>query len=113
MASVEESEQALHQLAANLAGASAGDRSKVDFDRRLSCTLSDLDVTFLGRLHDGTLDDIRQGSANPPAEVRLTMKSDDLLALVGGQLNLAAAMATGRVKVSAGVRDLLKLRSMF
>jgi putative sterol carrier protein len=113
MASVEQCEQALHKLAANLSGADPGDRDKVDFDRQLSCTLSDLDVTFLGHLHDGTLDDIRQTTPNPPAEVRLTMKSDDLVALVDGGLNLGAAMATGRVKVSAGVRDLFKLRSLF
>jgi alkyl sulfatase BDS1-like metallo-beta-lactamase superfamily hydrolase len=113
MASVEQCEQALRKLAANLSGASPDDRKKVDFDRQLSCALPDLGITFLGHLHDGTLDEIRQTAANPPADVRLTMKSDDLLALVGGQLNLATAIATGRVKVSAGVRDLLKLRTAF
>jgi putative sterol carrier protein len=113
MASVEESEQALRKLAANLSGASDADRKRVDFDRRLSCTLKDLGVTFLGHLHDGTLENIQQVPANPDADVRLTMSSDDLVELVNGRLNLGSAMATGRVRVSAGVRDLLKLRSMF
>ncbi len=113
MASVEESEQALHRLAGNLSGASEGDRKKADFDRRLSCTLTDLGVTFLGHLHDGTLDDIRQADGNPAADVRLTMASDDLLELVSNRLNLGSAIATGRIRVSAGVMDLLKLRSMF
>ena len=47
------------------------------------------------------------------AQIRLTMTSDDLLALVDGSLHLASAWATGRIKVEAGVRDLLKLRSIF
>lgn len=113
MASVEESERALHRLAGNLSGASDGDRKKADFDRQLSCTLKDLGVTFLGHLHDGTLDDIRQADGNPSADVRLTMTSDDLLELVNNRLSLGSAIATGRVKVSAGVLDLLKLRSIF
>ena len=112
MASVEDSEKSLQKLAANLSGASSADRKRVDFDRRLSCTLKDLGVTFVGHLHDGTLDDIQQVSGDPEAEVRLTMTSDDLVELVNGRLNLAAAMATGRVRVSAGMLDLIKLRSL-
>jgi hypothetical protein len=113
MASVEECEKALHKLAANLSGASERDRKRVDFDRRLSCTLKDLAITFVGHLHDGTIDDLRLADGNPGADVRLTMTSDDLVALVDQRLNLGGAIATGRVKVSAGVRDLLKLRSIF
>jgi putative sterol carrier protein len=40
------------------------------------------------------------------------MTSDDLLALVDGRLKMASAWATGRVKIDAGIRDLLKLRSI-
>jgi hypothetical protein len=41
------------------------------------------------------------------------MTSDDLIALTDGRLKLAAAWATGRLRINAGVRDLLKLRSFF
>jgi putative sterol carrier protein len=41
------------------------------------------------------------------------MKGDDLVKLVAGELNMAAAWATGRVKVDASVRDIIKLRSIF
>ena len=40
------------------------------------------------------------------------MKSDDLIALTDGKLNFAAAWATGRVKLEAGLRDLLRLRKI-
>jgi putative sterol carrier protein len=69
-------------------------------------------VTFAGRLRDGELLDIRQVDT-PNAQVRMTMTGDDLLKLVAGELNMASAWATGRVKIDASVFDLLKLRSIF
>jgi hypothetical protein len=115
VATVEQCEQALHTLAQRLADNDASQR-KAGFDRSLTCTIRDLDVVFSGRLADGQLVDIRRastGDAAGSAQVRLTMTSDDLLALVDGQLKMASAWATGRVKVDAGVRDLMRLRSIF
>ncbi len=40
------------------------------------------------------------------------MNSDDLLALTDGTLGLPAAWASGRVKLEAGILDLMKLRSL-
>jgi hypothetical protein len=111
VASVQECEVALHGLAAKLAHNDPGRRS-AGFDRTLSCTLRDLKITFAGKLHDGKLTGIGQVT-KPTAQIRLDMTSDDLLSLVDGNLNLASAWATGRVKVQAGVMDLIKLRSLF
>ena len=114
MASVEDCERALHQLADRLAEADEHARKKASFDRTLTCTLRDLNVTFGGRLKDGHLTDIRRlESANGKAQVRMTMTSDDLLALVGGKLNMASAWASGRVKIDASVLDLIRLRTVF
>jgi hypothetical protein len=110
VATVEECEAALHELAARMKANRSGDHST--FDRSLSCTLRDLEVTFVGRLYEGELIDIQQASA-PSAQIRLDMTSDDLVGMVGGEVNLASAWAGGRVRVSAGVRDMLRLRSMF
>ena len=41
------------------------------------------------------------------------MTSDDLVALVNGSLNAGSAWASGRLKIKAGVRDMLRLRSIF
>jgi putative sterol carrier protein len=112
MATVEECAKAFQGLAARLAGADASTKRKASLDRSLSCTLRDLKVTFAGRLRDGELLDIRQVDT-PNAQVRMTMTSDDLLKLVAGELNMASAWATGRVKIDANVFDLLKLRSVF
>lgn len=110
MATLEECERALHGLAAKLA-AKDPTRRNSGFDRSLSCTLRDLDVVFAGQLHDGELTGIKQ-VAKPSAQVRLDMTSDDLLSLVDGDLNMASAWATGRVKIAAGVLDMIRLRSI-
>jgi hypothetical protein len=111
VATVEQCEQALHALAARMA-TSASTKRDLDFDRTLSCTIRDLQVIFTGRLTGGRLLDIAR-SESRNAQVRLTLGSDDLLALVDGRLKMAAAWATGRVRVEAGVRDLIRLRSIF
>ena len=109
MATEQQCAQALDVLAARLA---QSDGSARGFDRSITCTLRDLDLVFRGRLADGQLRDIARSDSRD-AQIRLTMSSDDLLALVDGSLHLASAWATGRIKVEAGVRDLLKLRSIF
>ena len=84
-------------------------------DRSLSCRLTDLDEVVLGRLRSGAVRDLHvlpHGPEIPKADIRLAMASDDLLALTDGQLNFGAAWASGRVKLEAGLRDLLRLRKI-
>jgi len=111
VATVEQCEQALHALADKLAGNDPS-RRNLGFDRSMTCSIRDLDVVFGGRLTDGRLVDVSRATSRE-AQIRLTMGSDDLIALVEGNLKIASAWATGRVKVEAGVRDLIKLRSIF
>lgn len=111
MATVEQCEQALHELAAKLAERDPASR-KAGFDRSLSCTIRDLRVIFSGRLHDGLLTAIAR-APNPDAQIRLDLTGDDLLSLVAGTLSVTSAWASGRLKVGAGVRDMIRLRSIF
>ena len=111
MATIEDCEQALGQLADRLAANDAA-RRKVAFDRSLTCTIRDLDAIFAGRLKDGQLVDIRRAPSKE-AQIKLSMSSEDLLALVDGRLKMASAWATGRVKIDASIRDMMKLRSLF
>ncbi|MGH8862092.1 MAG: alkyl sulfatase C-terminal domain-containing protein [Jatrophihabitantaceae bacterium] len=110
MASVEECDTAFRALADRIAEADPSRRT--DLDRTLTCRLPDIGVIFAGRLHDGTLTDIRRVD-DATAQVKLTMSSDDLIALVAGTLKFAGAWANGRVKIDARVFDLIKLRSIF
>lgn len=77
----------------------------------MSCTVPDLGVVFSGQLRDGQLVDVTTDPA-PKAQIRLTMSSDDLVALTDGTLSFPAAWSSGRVKIDASMLDLLKLRSL-
>lgn len=111
MATITQCRAALEDLASRLHTVDESDRRRHSFDRTLSCKVPDLDVTFSGELSDGHLTGITVEPA-PKAQIRLTASSDDLVALTAGDLNFAQAWLSGRIKVEASVRDLLKLRSM-
>lgn len=110
MATVAACRLALTELAQRLSGADDRVKERV-VDRTLSCRVPDLDIVFSGRLLDGELVDITT-DPRPKAQIRLTIRSDDLVDLVEGRLNFAHAWATGRVRLDASLRDLLKLRSI-
>jgi hypothetical protein len=83
----------------------------VNLDRSLACHIRDLNASFHGRLEGGRIVDLTDGD-DPRAHIRLSIGSDDLLALIAGELNFAAAWASGRVSVKASFTDLLKLRKL-
>ncbi|WP_328945387.1 SCP2 sterol-binding domain-containing protein [Streptomyces sp. NBC_00250] len=114
MATITECRDALDTLSDNLARANGDVRGAAALDRTLSCHVTDLDTTFTGRLADGRIE-VESTVAGPPpakAQIRLAMTGDDLVSMVGGDLNFAKAWASGRVRLEAGFRDLLRLRSL-
>jgi hypothetical protein len=110
VATVEECEAAMHKLAQRLRSPDGAEARGKMIDRSISCHLRDLDVTFGGQLRGGEIVDIQRTPA-PNGQIKLTTTSDDLVALVDGQLNFAKAWTSGRLKIDANVFDLLKLRS--
>ena len=111
MASVEECEAALRDLAEVLRAVDADLRKQHAVERTLSCWVSDLKECFTARLGADGLTDIRRGGQHD-GQIRLKVSSDDLVALTKGDLSFPAAWATGRVKVDASITDLLRLRSL-
>jgi hypothetical protein len=84
-------------------------------DRSLSCRLTDLHEVVLGRLNSGAVRDLHvvpEGPDVPKADIRLTMTSDDLIAMTDGRLHFGKAWASGKVKLEAGLRDILRLRKI-
>lgn len=114
MATTQECLGALERLSDNLANANGDVRSAAALDRSLSCHVTDLDTTFTGRLQDGRIE-VTATLPGPPrekAQIRLAMAGDDLVAMVDGDLNFARAWASGRIRLEAGFRDLLRLRAL-
>ncbi|NWF28660.1 SCP2 sterol-binding domain-containing protein [Streptomyces sp. PKU-EA00015] len=114
MATTQECLGALKKLSDNLATADGDVRSAAALDRSLSCHVTDLDTTFTGRLRDGRIEvtDTLTGPPGEKAQIRLAMAGDDLVAMVDGDLNFARAWASGRVRLEAGFRDILRLRAL-
>jgi hypothetical protein len=114
MATIEECRAALEKLSDNMNRAEGDVRTAAALDRSVSCLITDLDVTFVGRMTGGRIvvQDTVQGPPREKAQIRLTMKGDDLIAMVDGELNFARAWGSGRVKLEAGLRDLFLLRKL-
>lgn len=111
MASVEDCAAALQDLAHRFGRVDEELRRRHVPARVVACTISDLDRTFVGRIDEDGIHDIAEGAPDD-AQVRLTCSSDDLVAMVHGDLGLGTAWTRGRLHVEASIRDLLRLRSM-
>ena len=113
MATVEQCRVALDDLAAQLAGVEPELRARHVPDRNVTCHVTDLDVYFSCRLDEHGMHDLVEGEPEGAADLRLTLDSDVLLALAAGDEDFLSAWLRGRVHVSASMRDLLRLRSLF
>ncbi len=107
MATQEQCREALDRLAQRIDGGGGS-----SFDRTLSCAVPDLGVTFRGRLRSGRVEDITTDPVGDKAQIRFTASSDDLVDIAAGKLSAGSAYSSGRLRVEAGVFDLLKLKSM-
>ncbi|MEG3629163.1 sterol-binding protein [Streptomyces poriticola] len=114
MATIEECRAALGKLSDNMRTAEGDVREAAALERSVSCHITDLDVTFAGRMQDGgiVVEDTLSGPPRERAQIRLTLAGDDLVALVDGELHFARAWGSGRVKLEAGLRDLFRLRKL-
>ncbi|MFI9471945.1 sterol-binding protein [Streptomyces sp. NPDC052492] len=114
MATIEECRAALDKLSDSMGSAEGDVRAAASMDRSVSCHITDLDVTFTGRLTGGRIV-VRDTVLGPPpekAQIRLAMTGDDLVALVDGELHFARAWGSGRVRLEAALRDLFTLRKL-
>ncbi|WP_322750483.1 MULTISPECIES: SCP2 sterol-binding domain-containing protein [unclassified Frankia] len=82
-------------------------------DRTIVCRIPDLGTSFSAELRDGSVLDINEGEdEDETAKVTFTVNSDDLVAVSDGSLRFSSAWASGRLKVDASMRDLLRMRSL-
>ena len=112
MKSAEECREALQKLAGRLAELSPDDRDNYFGNRSISVTIPDLGVTYATTLGSGD-DPVREvAPGDPPADIRLTANSDEVVSLAESPMNIARAWMAGRVKIEASMRDLFRLRKL-
>ncbi len=115
VASEQECERAVRVLVERLADVDPAVLRRHAATRTVSCRLHDLDLAYVATIGPEGLAGLTclPAPGAPRAQVRLTLSSDDLIELVEGRLTVRSAWAAGRMKVDAGVLDLLKLRQLF
>jgi putative sterol carrier protein len=111
MATKEACEAALVALAERLDGVPDATKRRHSVDRTISCHLPDLRTTYSGRICDGSLCDVTE-TPKPDAQIRLTVSSDDLVAVTNGALSFGTAWTTGRLRIEASMLDMLRLRAI-
>ena len=113
MASLEECREALTTLSRRLTEMSPQDRASYFGNRSMSCHVTDLGVTFVTRFTDHGAEPVTEAKPDdPPADIRLTANSDDVVSLAATPANIARMWMAGRVKIQASIRDLLALRRL-
>ncbi|MGH3276320.1 MAG: SCP2 sterol-binding domain-containing protein [Streptosporangiaceae bacterium] len=113
MATAQECRAALEDLTARISEMDAKHRAAHLADRTLSCRVTDLDVTFVTRLGPDGAGEVAEAPAGaPPAQIRFTAASDEVLAIAADPGSFARAWLTGRLKVEGNMLDLLRLRRL-
>jgi hypothetical protein len=112
MATEEECRAALDRIVERLAEVEPEEFMQHAVERTISCRVPDLGIVFESRIHGEGLDPFTPSDDGRAAQVRVTVKSDDLVALAKDDLHVARAWATGRLKIEASIFDLLRLRRL-
>jgi hypothetical protein len=112
MITAQECQEALAKLAGRLSELSPDERDNYFGNRSISVTIPDLGVTYVTRLGTGE-DPVREAvPGEPPADIRLTANSAEVLSLADSPMNIGRSWVAGRVKIEASVRDLFRLRKL-
>jgi len=112
MNSAEQCREALQKLASRLSELSQADRDAYFGNRSISVTIPDLGVTFATKLDSGDAEVREVGPGDPPADIRMTANSDEVVSLAESPMNIARAWVAGRVKIDASMKDLFRLRKL-
>jgi hypothetical protein len=112
MKSAEECRQALQKLAGRLSELSPADRDAYFGNRTISVTIPDLGVTYVTDLGAGDAPVREAVPGDPPADMRMTANSDEVVSLAESPMNIARAWMAGRVKIEASMKDLFRLRRL-
>jgi hypothetical protein len=111
MATAEECREALDNLLGRISELDPEQRAANLVERTLSAEIPDLGLKFWTRLGPDGAEPVRQASdADGTAQVRFAADSDVVVSIAEDPQRFARAWLTGRVKVHASLRDVMRLR---
>jgi hypothetical protein len=112
LATKPEVERQLAVLMARLDGNEANVRSAIPSRKVLRCVVPDLGAAWYSVVENGHVSPPTEAFPDGPADITLTVGSDDLIDLVAGRVSFLSAFTAGKVRVDASIVDLLRLRSL-
>ena len=114
VATAEECRLALMSLTGRIMELSPQERAEYLVDRDVSCHVTDLGVMFLTRIGPHGAGPVWEanGSDLKTAQIRMTARSADLLALSADPGTFPRAWLTGKIKIEASLSDILRLRKL-
>ena len=110
MATVDEVEATLARLATRFERLDHSYKALLPSNRTIEAVFSDLDRIYHASWRRGELTDVRPGPADD-ADIRVSLSSDDLIAMADGELRFRKAWSSNRLRIEASMTDLIRLRS--
>lgn len=111
MATEAEVEEVLADLVARLDQVDPATRALLPARRTIEARCPDLDLVVHAEWRNGRIH-VLDGVPGRRADIRISVRSDDLLAIVSGELPFGRAYTSNRIRVDASMTDLLRLRSL-
>ncbi len=111
MATVEQVEATMRDLMTRFEAIDETQRALLPSRRIVEAHCPDLGLTWHARLRDGVVTEFEAGPAPDRWQIRITVSSDDLLAMYERRLNIRDAYLSDRLQIRASMTDLLRLRA--
>lgn len=111
MASVEEVERVLTELLQRFRDVDDSTRALLPSRRTIEARCPDLDLVRHAEWHSGHIV-LMDDAPERRSDIRISVRSDDLLDIASGELPFGRAYATNKVRLDASMTDLLRLRAV-
>lgn len=111
MATEAEVEIVLAELLARFEQVDSGTRAMLPSRRVIEAHCPDIDLVRYAEWSTGELVVLDSPPRRRP-DIRVTIDSDDLVALADGRLSFSRAYAANRIRLDASMTDLLRLRAV-
>jgi hypothetical protein len=111
VATTEEVEEALLELLGRLDGVDDSSLALMPSHRLIEARCPDLDLVRYAEWQRGRLEVLEERPDRRP-DIRVSVRSDDLLAMTNGDLPFSRAFASNRIRLDASMTDLLRLRAV-
>jgi hypothetical protein len=111
VADVERIEAILDELLARLDGLDPSTRAMLPNRRTIEARCPDLDLVRHAEWRQGRLSVLDAAPPRRP-DIRISVRSDDLVRIADGEVSFGQAYLAGRVRVDASMSDLLRLRTL-